>query len=69
MWINTCRTSEGLRLLVCDECYGLFSGMLRGVSKPFSLSLVLRRTRCVCSPQVSTRPPSCAGGLADAPMQ
>jgi ribosome-binding protein aMBF1 (putative translation factor) len=22
MWIKTCRTHEGSRLLVCDECYG-----------------------------------------------
>jgi hypothetical protein len=21
MWIKTCRTPEGSRLLVCDECY------------------------------------------------
>jgi hypothetical protein len=21
MWIKTCRTTEGSRLLVCDECY------------------------------------------------
>jgi hypothetical protein len=28
MWIKTCRTLKGSRLLVCDECYGEHAAVL-----------------------------------------
>jgi hypothetical protein len=44
MWIKTCRTTEGSRLLVCDECYAEHASVL--VIVPGEWTVTARCDRC-----------------------
>jgi hypothetical protein len=46
IWIKTCRTPEGSRLLVCDTCYGENSSVL--VIVPGDSTVTARCDHCWC---------------------
>jgi ribosome-binding protein aMBF1 (putative translation factor) len=46
MWIKTCLTTEGSRLLVCDECYEEYASVL--VIVPGDRTVTARCDYCWC---------------------